>query len=186
MFVSLGGNCSISYQLNKHGLRNISFPFDWCNITINQLIEVLSNNFLDFENVKIKKKSLNHLDFKNNEPSYILVNKYNVKFAHELLDENNINEFIEKIKRRVERFKKLDNCIFIRLELQNLSNIQFEIKYRKLNKIILEKFNSKLIIISKNINFEDETNNIIFYKFENFSDDWKMNSLDWLNIFNIL
>ena len=29
-FVSLGGNCSIAYHLKRLGLRNKSYPFDWC------------------------------------------------------------------------------------------------------------------------------------------------------------
>ena len=38
MYISLGGNCSITYQLNKYKLRNFLSPFDWSKITINQLI----------------------------------------------------------------------------------------------------------------------------------------------------
>ena len=30
--VSLGGNCSVAYQLNKLQLRYNSYPFDWCKI----------------------------------------------------------------------------------------------------------------------------------------------------------
>ncbi len=37
MFISLGGNCSVCYQLNKYNIRTVAYPFDWCKISINQV-----------------------------------------------------------------------------------------------------------------------------------------------------
>ena len=62
MYISLGGNCSITYQLNKYKIRDFLSPFDWSKITINQLIKVfedtLNNNHLNkYTNLTIKYKS---------------------------------------------------------------------------------------------------------------------------------
>ena len=43
MYVSLGSNCSVTYWLNKLGLRKVAYPFDWSNITIKQLNRVLKD-----------------------------------------------------------------------------------------------------------------------------------------------
>ena len=68
--ISLGSNCSVTYQLNKYNLRQQSFPFDWSKITIKQLNKVLESKFKDYENVFIKKFSENH------DSSYILFSSY--------------------------------------------------------------------------------------------------------------
>lgn len=196
-YISLGSNCSIAYQLNKYGLRKTSYPFDWCCLNINQLINVLENDFEDFENFKIKKLSDQHLDMESNKPTYIITNKYGVKMAHELCEDGDIEEMKEKIKRRVIRMKnnqRLDIIndepkIFIRIELNNLTQKNFEEKYTKLIKILDNKYhNFKLIIISKNNRFitnMQSINYIYFYQLDRFSDDWKMDDLDWFNIFSL-
>ena len=53
--ISLGGNCSVAYQLRKFNINNISYPFDWCKLTIKNLIKVLENNFENYHNIKFKK-----------------------------------------------------------------------------------------------------------------------------------
>ena len=61
MLISLGGNCSITYQLNKYNLRQEAYPFDWAKVSINQLITVLENGFKDYcQTIKIMKFSSNH------------------------------------------------------------------------------------------------------------------------------
>jgi hypothetical protein len=56
-FISLGGNCAVTYQLRKLHLYNNSYPFDWCKLKIKNLIKVLKNDFKDFENIQFKKKN---------------------------------------------------------------------------------------------------------------------------------
>ena len=41
--ISLGSNCSITYQLNKYNLRNTAYPFDWSEIRMNKLVEIFTN-----------------------------------------------------------------------------------------------------------------------------------------------
>ena len=54
-YISLGGNCSVAFQLNRLKLRKKSYPFDWAKISLNQLLRVLENNFEDFEDIKLIK-----------------------------------------------------------------------------------------------------------------------------------
>ena len=174
-FISLGNNCSIAYQLNKLKLRNIAYPFDWSNIKYNQLISVLKNNFEDYENIEIKKYSNQHFSINtNSDSSYILHNKYNITFAHEVLNINEINNFKSKLKRRILRFKNLSGYItFIRIEQKNINNYDNLINI--LDKYIL---NYKLIIISNNIIHHPK---IINYKLPTFI-DWKYNNINFNTI----
>ena len=68
MFISLGSNCSVAYNLNKFGIRTNAYPFDWANTKMNQLISVLENNFLNYDTFEIKKLSTIHPNFKINSP----------------------------------------------------------------------------------------------------------------------
>lgn len=178
--ISLGGNCSIAYQLNKYEYRETSYPFDWCNIKISQLINVLENDFEDFEEIKILKFSDKH-HYDDNNGSFILTNKYNIKFAHELININDIDELKVKFKRRIERFKLLRNKIFIRLEINNLSNDKLNREYNKLNQIITNQYQSKLIVISK----LPLTFIFKWIKLEDYEEDWHYNNVNWKDIFYI-
>ena len=183
-YVSLGGNCAVAYQLDIRKLSNARYPFDWCNMTIHQLIDTLDNNFNNFEDINIVKKSEKHVCFKTNDNySLILKNKYNIKFAHELLKDSDIENFKKKIRRRIERFNLLKEPVFIRLELQNKDKKYLSMMYNSLYKKLLKKFTKcKLIII---VNKHLETyDNIFQINFDNFDSNWKYNSIDWDNIFN--
>jgi glutaredoxin-related protein len=165
-FVSLGYNCSVAWNLKLLNLRKESYPFDWCDISLSKLINVLSNNFIDYEKVEIIKLSNNFKYFGENEkdiPTFILNNKYNVKFAHEVISKIELLDFSNKLLERIERFKKLKNPTFIRIEKNNINTSYDELKQ------ILNKYfdNYKLIIIP--------TNNFI---------DWKYSNLDWFKIIN--
>ena len=135
-YISLGGNCCIAYNLKKYNKSVIRFPFDWCNITINQLNNVLSNDFNNFTNIEIKKLSKNHnllVDQKLSiEPSLILSNNYNIKFSHEIIEKYQLENFINILNKRVERFYNLKDPIFIRIELQSKSIEYYQLEYTKL------------------------------------------------------
>ena len=195
MFLSLGGNCAITYQLNKHKLRDKAYPFDWCKIDIKDLIKVLKNNFKDYADVDIYCVSKKYKKFDNNNnilasESTLFINKYCL-FAHEI-DYKNI--FSESLERRIERFKKLsfhslNNIpIFIRLELKRptydymnqLINL-----CRELNKYF-DKFILKLIIHKSFQQYYENyceqyciVYNVRIYYFNEFSDDWKFDFFDW-------
>ena len=108
------GNCSVTYQLNKYNLRNNSFPFDWSKIKLNKLQKVLENNFLDYSEIKLLRYSKNH-------NSFIIKNKYSI-FAHEYLNNYNLEEFKIKLKKRIYNFKLIKNPVFIRIEIYSYKN----------------------------------------------------------------
>uniref|UniRef100_A0A6C0ACU8 Papain-like cysteine peptidase n=1 Tax=viral metagenome TaxID=1070528 RepID=A0A6C0ACU8_9ZZZZ len=115
--ISLGSTCAVSYFLKQNNTNTRSFPFDWTKVSINQLNNILENHFEDYEIIIIKKYSNNHLCLTNpNEGSYLLENKFNVKFAHELTNKTDKDKFSDKIKRRISRFYKQVNPQFIRLD----------------------------------------------------------------------
>ena len=180
MYISLGGNCSVTYQLNKYKLRNTSYPFDWTKISINQLITVLENDFVDYDILNIRSFSEKH------DNTLLLSNKYNIQFAHEIKDETELNIFKNKIIKRIIKFKNLLNPIFIRLELQPI-NQNYKNKIILLNSLLSKYFidYKLIIIINSKINFESLPSNIIIYKYNDFSPDWQMNHLEWEKYFCI-
>lgn len=180
-YISLGTNCAISYQLKKYGLRKEAYPFDWCNVNFKNLLNVLENNFIDYNELEIKKFSTNHLHIDTSIGTYILKNKYGITFAHEVLDNSTLDLFSDTLSRRIERFKNLtDNqtkIVFIRIELEEKI-----INYDELIKL-LENYiqNFKLIIICKN-NDNKINDKITYYQLPNFI-DWKFDNFNWSNIF---
>lgn len=181
-FISLGGNCAVTYQLRNLKLYNNSFPFDWCKLNIKNLIKVLENNFENFENIEFKKKSSNHkiIDKELTEnDSLIFKNKYGIEFAHEICNKYEIGEFKEKIISRIEKFKNLENPIFIRLETQNLSEEKMKL-YEKLEFLLKKYFdNFQIILISKH---KYESNITQYIELKDFSEDWRYPELDWNKI----
>jgi hypothetical protein len=192
-YISLGSNCSVTWQLNKYNQRTNSFPFDWTKITIRQLINILENNFNSYTNIYIKKLSQNHLDH-NLNPTLLLTNQYSVSFAHEVISnsESNVNQFKIKLENRIKNFLDLksfskDKIKFIRIELSICNSKYFD----KINNllILLEKYTGHnefkfiLIIHSDSIIPSNLSNKIQICKFDQFNSDWKMDNIDWKNIF---
>lgn len=188
-WITLGSNCSITYQLNKHNLRLKSYPFDWAKITLKQLINVLENNFISYTDFqKIKLSSL-HLKNEIN-PTLLIENNYGIKFAHEIIDnlDSKIEEFKIKLLNRIERFRNLKNkqVKFVRIELNNISIKYFEsinVLINLLDNFILSY--QLILIINSNIDINQIKldKRIQVYKFNSFDSNWKMDKLNWKNIF---
>ncbi len=183
-YISLGSDCSIAFNLDKHNLRINAYPFDWIKINnINDLINILSNDFkffTDMNYIEILNESdkFPYLDDKWTSvlsKNVILKNtKYNITFPHEIkIDDQTsvdikIKNFIDKYDRRINKFisiLKNDSIkkVFIRItnkkeELENLNDI--------LSKICLN-YELKIIIINKKKKFLS----------------WKKEELNWENIF---
>lgn len=183
-YISLGGNCCITYQLKKLDIES-GYPFDWCKTKINQLNLVLENNFENYHFLKLVKFSENHFNINNiNSGSFIFKNNYKITFAHEIFRKYEKKFFEEKLLNRIKKFKQIKNPIFIRLENQNLSQKYFKEQYIKLINNLQKYFdNFKLILISKNEPFDN--NKIMFYQLKEFSNDWKYNYLNWNEIIKL-
>tara|TARA_B100002049_G_scaffold237234_1_gene227107 strand:- start:781 stop:1923 length:1143 start_codon:yes stop_codon:yes gene_type:complete len=173
-FISLGGNCSVTYQLNKYNLRKESYPFDWSKIKINKIKDAIENNFNNYNKVEIAKYSENH-------KSWLLKNNY-AMFAHEYLEKYNLEEFENKLIKRINNFKKIKNPIFIRIETYSYKNREIYIKYwEEIIKTLKKNYkNFKIILISK---FNPNKNEIKWYPYNEFSKEWQNNHLEWEKIF---
>jgi len=187
MFVSLGSNCSITYWLNKLKLRKYALPFDWSSCNIKILNNILENNFLDYiDTLQIIKLSEKHLDDLNN-PSMIISNKYNIKYAHEVLT-NELDEFKKSLSNRINRFFNLKNedfIIYVRIELSIIKKDyikELEILLKHLDNIN-PNYILKLIIYKNT--YDIKFDKIQIYYFDSFSPDWKMEHLKWTDILSI-
>ena len=189
IYISLGCDCSVAYQLQKLNLRSSSFPFDWIRINHNNLINILNNNFQFFTDIqylnKIKIDKENKFpyleeDWTDNiltENMIVHHDFLNIKFYHDFQNDDNLNNFYDqkinfqiKYNRRIQRFRKVckDSSIkkiFVRI-------IKNSEEKEKLNKV-LEKY-------CQNNNFELKT--IIIDKNQKFA-SWKKDELDWDHFF---
>lgn len=165
-FISLGCNCSVSYNLIKYGLRKVAYPLDWCRIRYKKLLELLKNNFDGFLEIKKFKFSESH------GSTYIIENKYGY-FAHEVHNLDEIEIFIKKMERRIERFKKLNEVIFVRLEMEDIKD------YSELLFELDKKFkNYQLVVISKNKIIGKNIRHFHLPEFIN----WKYENFNWISI----
>lgn len=191
-FVSLGSNCAITYWLNVFKLRHCAYPFDWTNIDIIKLIDVLSNDFYEYDTtLYIKRLSDKHFNQETKteteietKSTYLITNKYNITFAHEVLNASDIDNFKKSILNRIERFRLL-SCTkfitFIRIELSPIKKTY----WTHIDKLIelLDKINkhySLIIIIHKDSIIPSVSHSSIkIFFFDSFSPDWKMPSINW-------
>ena len=194
MYISLGGNCAISYHLRKNK-NHYRLPFDWSKINLKQLKLVLNNNFKNYADIKIHKYSENH-------DSYILKNDYNIQFAHEVQNKYTLEEFNKKLIKRINRFNHIlenthDEIKFVRFETSpykdgyfaefiELLNIIHEKKLKSCNihfKLILHiSYYDKLDFYNNKIKIKLNKFRIETYFYNEFSEDWKYPKIQWYTI----
>ena len=182
MYLSLGSNCSVTFQLNKYNKRSSS-PFDWSHLSINQLILVLEKDFLDFNKFEIVKDSSVHHMIDSMLPSLVIKNPYNIKFAHEIVSHSSLEDFSKKILTRIENFK-LKNIIecFVRIELSPIKK-DYIMKIKKLLQlldIMCGKEYELILILPKD---KIEMEKVRCYTYNDYSSDWMMNCLEWEKYF---
>lgn len=173
-YISLGSDCSVSYQLRQLNLQTFgSLPFDWIKINnFDDIINIFQNDFQDFLNLDYYKSipQSNNFNYFDDSPisnnistnvsenitsNYKLVHtKYKIVLPHEFIGDNwNKEEFIEKYSRRVERLKCIMKDaskmkIFVRLMNKPYSKeIEKKSKLEKILKIINCK-NYKILMIN--------------------------------------
>ena len=103
IYVSLGSDCSIAYQLSNYNLRQKSYPFDWVRTpNLNTFIDIIKDRFSKYtaplrkvcesstdifpvkpqsENQDIKKKVL-----------FVMENSYKVRFFHDYYEDSDHDE----------------------------------------------------------------------------------------------
>lgn len=148
-YISLGSDCSVSYQLRQLGLQTYgTMPFDWMRIDklqyVISILEAEFNDFAKFESYSIKAQSLafDYVDVdskanvnENEKSLYRMVHtKYKFILPHEyqgsLIDSK---EFQKKYSRRIAKFLEIGRDrkiqkIYIRLgtikELELIGTLQ--------------------------------------------------------------
>ena len=189
IYVPLGLDCSVAYQLKNLGLRYCSFPFDWIYLPkILDLINIIKtdfNNFLNLDMYNIVK--LNMTNFKLYDPTnqtistdstylfanYKLVHKqYKLTLPHEINNlKTDLDDFINRYQRRIIRFNQLKksdkNIVFIRLGSKSDKTY-----INLLDELLKTNFgmNTRLIFI-------DST------KYQTSS--WHRNEINWQELLNI-
>lgn len=103
-FISLGGNCYVAEDLKKLGLRDCSYPLDWC--FSDDFSGIISAITLKFENFVSKDFLLQH----DSHRSRYYNEKYKLSFYHDFTKYLPLNKQIEdvaaKYSRRITRFFK--------------------------------------------------------------------------------
>ena len=113
LFISLGQQCGVAYNLEKCGFKEESLPFDWIRTpSFLSIVKLIENNFENFLNPE-------YLEYnKNTDIKYYFRNKLTrCEFVHEC-EETNFKEIEEKFQRRITRFynkiRQNNKIIFIR------------------------------------------------------------------------
>lgn len=111
--ISLGYYCSVASDLERMGLRDASYPFDWLISSFEGVICLIENEFKDFLRYEILSQDSLHRQHYRND-------KYNLVFYHDFNKFSPLNEQIEdvqeKYRRRIDRFYKniSEPTLFIR------------------------------------------------------------------------
>jgi hypothetical protein len=160
VYIPLGNDCSIAYQLDKLGLRKYALPFDWIlTPSMNNVIMCLEDNFSKFfDNLKVKNQcnfSLldEHWDDTPNN-SIRVINEYGFHFVHDFTSLDDLPEVKEKYLRRIERYNEI------------VSNKEIKKVFIRLGK-------------EQKLNLDGHT---IFVE-NKMCSCWKKNEIDWLSIF---
>lgn len=111
IYISLGGDCAISYHLQQHHLRFASFPFDW--IISPRIENCLRTDFRHLFDPLLYAEKTQKFQFQTIEEDWgdvtesdeigccrIIHSLYKFTFLHE----RNVEDIISKYKRRVDRF----------------------------------------------------------------------------------
>jgi hypothetical protein len=184
IYISLGSDCSISYQLQVRNLRHISLPFDWIRInSLDDLIEILDNNFQFFNKNYLEiirdsdKFPLVDEEWNNNLNKNIILKhkKYNILFPHEIsydidkiVIDKNIDIMVEKYNRRITRFFDIIKNSKIKKTFIRITGKKEDEKllYKTLEKIS-NNFVLKYIYMDKSIKYIS----------------WKKEEIDWDALF---
>ena len=136
-FVGLGSKCQTRHNLSRLNLTQKSLPYDdaW-SYSFSKVAESMYNDFEGFcdkENFEIRDEFIN---FEGFYPGTGYNRKYDIHFAHHIMNE----EFFNKLNRRVLRFREIlnsKNVVFVRQEVDTVPDKtiaqQIQNYYKKLS-----------------------------------------------------
>lgn len=173
IYISLGGDCAISYHLQQHHLRFASFPFDWIiSPRIEHCIRTDFRHLFDplLYTEKTQKSQFQPInedwgDIETEEIGCcrIIHSLYKFTFLHE----RNVEDIISKYKRRVDRF------------LQVMRDPTIHKKVFRMSADVTEEYT--LPSVFKECGY---LNYDFYYKRMPSDIDWKKESFAWKEWFN--
>ena len=179
IYISLGCDCAVKWNLKQLGFVEQTFPFDWANTNkLKIIIETLDMKFSNFFDYEIKGQS-SHFDNFDKVESNVrsqkrLITKNRIIFPHEAVgDYLDDNLFREKYTRRINRFTEIvcneeKHKIFVRSDNKSLTD-------DKKDKLIesLERFGAK----NYEVKFISYDVLPVYGAF-----DWKRSKLNWRDL----
>lgn len=197
LFISLGQQCGVAYNLEKFGYKEETLPFDWIRTpNFSTIVNLIENNFRDFLNPKLLSYN------ENDDIKYYFKNKLTkCEFVHEC-EEENFTNIEKKYKRRIERFydkiKSNNRIVFIRdIYRHNYSKNYIDanslISFNNIIKQINPELEYVFIIIYKDDIIPNKIisslkekipSNIQFIKDVSYGRHWKREQINWKQIFD--
>jgi hypothetical protein len=183
IYIPLGSDCFVAYQLQKHGLRKAAYPFDWIISDIKGIELCILNdfsNFIDKEYLVCKGKSNSfphldedycELDADNYSTIKMKHTLYNFVFPHDFKDDFSNDDFehiVNKYNRRIKRFYN----IMCSPEKKVLLGIGNKKSFERL------EYLKEIMNIKSFINYEIK---FILYNELPKSENWKRDEFDFMN-----
>ena len=154
IYISLGHDCSVAYRLQQLKLRKVSLPFDWirCN-ELKYITYCIGNKFQIIHEDWSDTQGTSKCTIKNTD--------YNFVFPHD-----DIDDFIPKYKRRIERFYDI-------LKNDKIKKIFIRLSKKDETKELLE-LTQLLNIYTKNYDIFTH----VYDKHKKY-ETWKKDEIDW-------
>ncbi|MDL2301710.1 papain-like cysteine peptidase, partial [Lachnospiraceae bacterium OttesenSCG-928-D06] len=112
--ISLGSFCSPALEIERLGMRDGSYPFDWVlSHSFEEVMALIDNKFDDFLNESTLYQA-------KNKPMIYINPKHNIVFIHDFSAfdslENQFPQVLEKYNRRISKFYQaiLQPTLFLR------------------------------------------------------------------------
>lgn len=165
--ISLGFFCSVAQELERIGLRDASYPFDWLISDFIGVITSIDNHFKDF-------LKYDYLAQMRVNPRYYINTKYGFQFYHDFNPYQPLKKQIRKVrkkyKRRIKRFYKSISypTLFVRY-IENVDELKWiEANYNSIVQLI-KSFNphNSIVFISNDELKSDKLRHYTVKKDEN-------------------
>lgn len=144
-YISLGCDCSVSYQLRYLELQKYgSMPFDWMLIQkLESVCDILESEFMGFTDIenyipKSQSDKFDNCDSHEYKSQKKLVHKcYGFTLPHEFIgDQIDVLEFEEKYSRRIVRFQSISKNESIRKVFVRLGNSKEKGKINRIEEVL--------------------------------------------------
>jgi hypothetical protein len=186
VYIPFGLTCVTAYQLQKHGLRQAAYPFDWILCpNFKSICEILADGFSNFltkeEDLQAKNSSnnfplLNDDWIDNNGDNgdktlRVYNKKYKISFLHDFHSDiqKELESVREKYNRRIERFVAVMKSDVKKIIIHTGKSFDHEACLRLFQSLDYKNYEIKFIS----------------YDELGLSKDWKYDEYNWKNLFGL-